>query len=144
MTDHQPHHRSEKGQSLVELALSFTFLLLLVGGAIDLGLAYFSFITIRDAAQEGALYGSLHPDDPFGIESRARLSSTNQGLVDLNSSLVTVTSSGDGTACAGHPITVEVDYTYNLMMPLLGPIIGRDTIPLKSVVTDTIMSPLCG
>ncbi len=48
-----PKDQAEVGQSLVELALSFTFLLLLLAGAADLGRLIFSYISIHDAAQEG-------------------------------------------------------------------------------------------
>jgi hypothetical protein len=50
-----------RGQSLVELSISLTVMLLLVAGAVSFGMAYFSYVSIRDAAQEGALYGSISP-----------------------------------------------------------------------------------
>jgi len=50
-----------RGQSLVELSISLTVMLLLVAGAVSFGMAYFSYVSIRDAAQEGALYGSINP-----------------------------------------------------------------------------------
>src|SRR3990172_6767016 len=55
--------RGERGQSLVELALSLTVILLLLAGAVDFSIAYFSFSAMQDAAQEGALYGSINPED---------------------------------------------------------------------------------
>ena len=51
----------EDGQSMVELALTLTFLLILLAGTMDLGRAFFTWIEMRDAAQEGAVYGSLCP-----------------------------------------------------------------------------------
>ena len=51
----------ERGQSLVELSLTLTVILVLLSGAVSFGMAYFSYVSIRDAAQEGALYGSLSP-----------------------------------------------------------------------------------
>jgi Flp pilus assembly protein TadG len=53
---------SERGQSLVELTLTFMILLVLLGGVLDLGRALFTFVALRDAAQEGAVYGSIQPD----------------------------------------------------------------------------------
>lgn len=50
-----------RGQSLVELAISLTVMLLLLAGAVTFGMALFSYVAIRDAAQEGALYGSMYP-----------------------------------------------------------------------------------
>ncbi len=53
--------RKQGGQSLVELAISLTVMLLLLAGAVTFGMAFFSYVAIRDAAQEGALYGSFNP-----------------------------------------------------------------------------------
>ena len=46
----------QRGQSLVELAISLMIILWLLAGAIDFGIGFFSYVAIRDAAQEGALY----------------------------------------------------------------------------------------
>ncbi len=56
--------RSTRGQSLVEMAISMTAILFLLSGAVDFGIALFGYVAIRDAAQEGALYGSLNPCTP--------------------------------------------------------------------------------
>jgi hypothetical protein len=53
--------RRERGQSLVELAISLTIMLLLLSGAVTFGMALFSYVALRDAAQEGALFGSFNP-----------------------------------------------------------------------------------
>ncbi len=53
--------RIARGQSLVELAISLMVMLLLLAGAVTFGMALFSYVAIRDAAQEGALYGSFNP-----------------------------------------------------------------------------------
>ena len=59
----------EKGQSLVEFALVLVFLLSLLAGIFDLGRAFFAYIIIRDAAQEGAVFGSIAPkSDLTGFE----------------------------------------------------------------------------
>ena len=50
-----------RGQSLIEFALLLPVLLLLVAGAIDLGRAFYSQITITNAAREGALEASVSP-----------------------------------------------------------------------------------
>ncbi len=52
----------QRGQSLVELAISLTVMLLLLSGAVTFGMALFSYVAIRDAAQEGALFGSFNPN----------------------------------------------------------------------------------
>ena len=49
----------------------------------DFGRAYFSYISIRDAAQEGAAYASIAPADTTGILGRVRDTSSNP--IDLSS-----------------------------------------------------------
>jgi len=55
--------KGEKGQSLVEMALSLVLILILLVGTVEMGMAFFQYIQLRDAAQEGALYGSIAPLD---------------------------------------------------------------------------------
>src|SRR5579871_4363515 len=52
---------SQKGQSLVEFAMSISFLLLVFSGAIDLGRAYFSWIQVQSAVSEGAHWAAAYP-----------------------------------------------------------------------------------
>jgi Flp pilus assembly protein TadG len=134
--------RSEKGQSLVELAISLTVIMMLLVGAVDFSIAFFTFAALEDAAQEGALYGSINPTDTTGIVTRVRSASTNP--VDLSdSSTVDVQVSVTGSACEGNPIQVDVSYDYPISMPFLGTVIGSQSVPLKATVTDTILSPVC-
>lgn len=133
--------RGEHGQSLVELALSLTVILLLLAGAVDFSIAYFSFAAMQDAAQEGALYGSVNPGDEDGIETRVRSASSNP--IDLaNETLVDIVVTGvDG--CEGEELTVDVIYDYPIAMPFIGAIIGSQQITLTASVTDTILQPVC-
>lgn len=74
--------QSERGQSLTELTLTLIAILILLAGLIDMTRAFFVYMALRDAAQEGALFGSLDPTNTIGIENRVRTSSDNP--VDLN------------------------------------------------------------
>jgi len=138
------HQRGERGQSLVELAISLTVILLLLAGAVDFSIAYFSFAAMQDAAQEGALYGSINPEDAAGIETRVRNASSNP--VDLSdTSIVTVNVVTDPATdpCEGDEVTVSVIYDYPISMPFIGTIIGSQNITLTASVTDTILQPVC-
>jgi len=93
-------YRKQRGQSMVELALSFTMLMFLLSATVDVGRAFYAYIAIRDAAQEGAAYGSLNPTDVPGIAEHVRFSSTDPfDLTDLSSVNISV-SWPDGAACA--------------------------------------------
>ncbi len=134
--------RKEKGQSMVELALTITFLMMLLAGTIDLGRAFFTWIAMRDAAQEGAAYGSFKPSDLTGIENRVM---DNLGQTIPNAtSVIDVTVSYSPSTCAGSTITVDADYaTFPITMPFLGTLLGSQFIPIHATINDTILSPKC-
>jgi hypothetical protein len=114
-------------------------------------MAFFQFVQLRDAAQEGALYGSMHPNDVATIETRIRGASSSP--IDLASGDVTITISIDGTPstdattyytldCEGHGLEVLVSFQHQIFMPFIPQLIGRSDIPLNATVTDTILSPV--
>ncbi len=132
-------NKSERGQSLVELAISLVLLLLLLTGAVEFGMAFFQFVQLRDAAQEGALYGSMNPDDTTGIT--ARVQGASNSPIDLS----TITPAIDyiGPHCEGNGIKVTLTYDHMIFMPFIPQVIGDNKIQLKATVTDTILSPVC-
>ncbi|HUE98861.1 MAG TPA: TadE/TadG family type IV pilus assembly protein [Anaerolineales bacterium] len=145
--------KSERGQSLVELGVSLVVLLYLLSGAVEFGILFFQFVQLRDAAQEGALYGSMNPpanaSDTTAINSivtRAKYSSPTSSPIDLINDPavgvdVTVT---DGLYCEGGSLEVEVTYPHRIFMPFMPQLLGRTEIPLTATVVDTILTPICG
>ncbi len=133
----------ERGQSLVEFAISLTVMMMLLAGAVEFGIALFQFVQLRDAAQEGALYGSIHPGDDTNITARVR--SASPSPIDLYDPDVTISIIyPDGAPhCEGKGIQVNVSYPHKVSMPFISPIIGSNTIPLTASVTDTILTPVC-
>ena len=153
-------NRSERGQSLVELAISFIVIMILLSGAVDLGRAFFTYVAIRDAAQEGATYASTNPTDTASIHTRAQQSSDSP--IDFaNDPNVTflppVPSPPSGPKCSGfyevggvnkaYAVTVEIWYEFPISMALIQPIVqaitGENYIILKASSTYTIISPAC-
>ncbi len=137
----------ERGQSLVEFAFAAIVLLILLAGVIDASRALFAFLAMRDGAQEGALYGSVHPDDTTGIEERVCNSSTF--LLDMCNDPTTAEAAYididiDGAACSGNAITVVVTVDeFPLVMPFIGVFVGGQSVPISTEVTNTILSPMC-
>ena len=145
----------ENGQSLVELAISLTVLLILLAGTVDFGIGLFHYVAMRDAAQEGALYGSINPPPHAGnwncphksvasICDRVVNASGESGLIKniYDAGMVISISVPDG-ACEGRSITVSLVYDYPVSMPFMGAVLGSDHIQLKAAVTDTILTPSC-
>lgn len=138
-----------QGQSLVELGISLMIMILLLLGAVDFGIALFQYVAIRDAASEGAIYGSFQPDKESGIQFRAAATAADVVPLDPEND-VTVTINGD--ACQGfdastppvpNSVTVSVSFDHDLIFPLVGSMIGTNTIPLRASATNTILTPQC-
>jgi len=137
-------HPKERGQSMVEFAISLTVIMMLLAGAVEFGIALFQFVQLRDAAQEGALYGSIHPGDDTNIEARVRSASPSPIDLQNDPDVTIVITYPDGAPnCEGKGIQVDVSYPHRIGMPFIGPIIGSNTIPLTGSVTDTILLPVC-
>lgn len=150
------HIRPEKGQSLVEVAVSLPVILLILLGTFDFGMALFSYSILRDAAQEGALYASFNPGNKVQIENRARNILPRQegevfsSPVDLrNTETVSVEIKVRGRACQGvtkgvaNYVEVRVSYDYPIIMPFTGDIVGSDTIRLTGSASNVILQPPC-
>ncbi len=137
----------ERGQSLAELALTLVIVLTMLAGLVDIGRAFFTFMALRDAAQEGAVFGTLDPTNVTGIEQRVRASS--QQPVNLaDTAAVQVSVSYTGNACASadglNGITVTVKYNnFVLTTPFLGAILGKQTFVIQASATGTILRPPC-
>ena len=147
---------NEKGQSLVELAMSLMFLLILVAGVVDLGRAFFTYIALRDAAQEGAAYASVArtniTDGRKCNEIIARVQGTSSTqIVDLADTNVTIIMDGidcesaiNTNACYGRAVKVVVHYAdFRITTPLLGTILGSQTVPITASIIDTVLTPSC-
>jgi Flp pilus assembly protein TadG len=132
---------NERGQSLVELAISLVLILILLSGIVEFGMAYFQYIQLYDAVQEGALFGSINPANNSGIIARVQgASNTPIDLSTLTPPTITIIGAA---ACEGNAIKVELTYDHTIFMPFMPQILGRTTIPLKASVTDTILTPAC-
>lgn len=145
----QKIRKHERGQGLVELAISLIVLLYLLLGAVEFSIALFQYVAMRDAAQDGAIYGSINPNQTADIINRVK--STASDLLILEDINITVTPTNSGLYCEGssgspsvpNSIKVEVKYGHKIFMPLVTPMIGTDTINLTANATNTILTPQC-
>jgi len=148
------------------MAISLVILLWLLSGAAEFSIALFQYIQLRDAAQEGALYGSLYPTDATGIANRIRgasdtpLDLQDEGAVtvevfidddltddadpaDTVDDIPSTSANYTASACEGHGLKIIVSYDHHIFMPFMAQILRTDTIPLVAEVTDTILTPQC-
>ena len=149
--------KKENGQSMIELALTITILMVLLAGTIDLGRAFFTWLTMRDASQEGATYGSYDPAISVQNIKDYVVSLITTDVIKDPGALITVnvTFTDPNKRCLGYDpaepslnkpnsITVEVVYqNFPITMPFLGTILGSQTIPIHATINDTIIKPVC-
>ena len=104
----------EKGQALAEFALLVPIFLILLFAIVDFGIGFYSYISITNAAREGARLGAVQASQQ-AIEDRV------YGTTDLpdeaTNMTVTVTNA---QGQPGGSVVVQVDYGYDLITPLAG------------------------
>ncbi len=133
---------STRGQSIIELAISLALLVWLLSGAVEFGIALFQYVQLRDAAQEGALYGSINPPkDAAAIDAiKNRVLSASSSPIDLKNDPNVVVSVAADKNCEGGALTVTVSYPHKVFMPFMTRIMGSTRL-LEATVTDTILIP---
>ncbi len=127
--------QKQKGQSLVEFALILPILVIILGGVLDLGRLYFAYVAVTDAAAEGATYAAIHPGDTDDICARAQTASS--GVVEIDEGMVEVDYSA---LTSGSPITVTVNYSFTVTMPVINAMVDDGVLMLRAVATEAILS----
>jgi Flp pilus assembly protein TadG len=138
----------EKGQSMVELAVSLIILLILISGIVDLGRVAFYYIAMRDSAQEGASYGSIFPHNCSEIEERVKAGAVDSSRVQV---VITINNVACSEECSstnvknGDIVKVTVkDPNFPITMPFLGVFIGKQSISLETTIQDQVVRvPKC-
>ncbi len=136
----KPKRLPHRGQALLEFALFIVVLLLVIGGLLDVGRALMYHAILSDAAQEGAAYGTVYPQDEAGIRQRT-LDSAGSLLTRANDVEVQVIY--QGAACAGNGIEVRVEMTLPLIFPFSTLFAPSGTIRITGVAVQTILRPPC-
>jgi Flp pilus assembly protein TadG len=141
--------RNHRGQAFVEFALILPFLLVIVGGIVDWGLAFFVGQVIENASREGARAGAVIPPDGSGdppgdvgpvtfpgceSDSSPMIAAAcsrlpNIGLFDGFSVTATFDSNGGPP---NEKVTVTVSGTYNwFILQIVGaalPLVGSNSL----------------
>src|SRR5260221_14300485 len=118
--------KNARGQSITELALMLPFILLLIGGVLDLGLVFLVSHVVENAAREGARRAAVSSTAPVvetGTFPACQSSSSTVLSTACNAipnaglfSGFTVTNSGVTGATPNRAVTIQVSGTYNWML----------------------------
>jgi hypothetical protein len=120
----------ERGQSLVETAIIFPLLLLLLAAVVDFGRAFDAYIVLTNAAREGARWGSVNPEltvdevQQIVVEDVLGSGTNVTDWTSFATGNVTVI----GQEAGSEEVTVIVTYEFRLWFAGL---IGFDTVTLS-------------
>ncbi len=128
--------RADEGASAVEFAIVAIVLIMLLTGIVQFGYTFFQYLEIVHAAREGARWASLGLDegtvsDPDSVKGRvaAAAPGLSPTLTDDQIGISEVTVSGQPA------VTVHVEYTSPVFVPLIGDIVGGTGFDLESAAT---------
>ncbi len=113
----------ERGQALVEFALTAPILLLLVLGAVDYGRVYYRAVQVSQAARNGAAYASMNPPNSNQQNGNYQQQMNDAAFAgsDLAASGATVTVVQAADQSGGEDVRVDVQQQYSTFVrwPLL-------------------------
>ena len=118
----------QKGTVIVETALMLPLFLLALMGALEFGAMFHNHMKLQNAAREGARYGAVGVTEAL-VRQRIQSFATNLDLSLL--SITVVNAEGP----RGEPISVEDTYSHHVITPLIGAIVGTQTMSLATQVT---------
>lgn len=127
--------RRETGTSLVELAMVLPIFLVMILGTFDFGNGFNTYITMANAAREGAFWIARFPEDRAGMYARIY---DEVSLAGLGPADVVIDPLPDKPSYQeGEVVTIEIRHNYPL---LFGAITGHVTLPLSVKTTTSILS----
>lgn len=133
--------KSEKGQALVEFALSVTALVFLLLGIIDFGRVFYVYLTMDNAGRETARavsVGKLKDTDINQYKNNIKnyaVTSFNKNTGPLNiNPLTTSDVTPGGSLSSGQEFELEISYNVTFLTPIIGQIWG-DNRPIKNTTT---------
>lgn len=146
--------RRSRGQSLVEFALIFPIIVLLVVGFVEIGRAVFAYNTIANAARQGARVAMVNQladvtecnamwpiDDPYephwSVRGCAILAAKTLGINTSNVSVSYAPPPDTTLTCSpvlhvGCIVSVTVTYQYSVSTPFVSMLIGPMTMSQTS------------
>lgn len=126
----------QSGQDLVEYALIFPILFLVLMGIFDLGRVVYYYSALTNVAREGARYGAVHPDDLAGIASAVCRLSVGVDLDCPNPPAETLNVTKVNN---DNYIQVRVTYKFSPVTPVIGFFLDLDQNNQITVGTQSRM-----
>ena len=142
--------RSERGAELIEFALVFPLLLLLVLGMVDFGFLFQRYEVLTNAAREGARLAVLPGYSTADVTARVKGYVTGGGVPTTTTNPAvavadfTIPTTPGGPTLAGKRVTITYTNSYLFIGPIARMFGGRfTTVPITTVaiMRDEIPTP---
>lgn len=130
----------EAGQELIEFALVFPMLLLVMLGIIDFGFLFRNYEVLTNAAREGARVAVLPGYSASDVQTRVDQYIVASGLTGTATTTVGATQNINvgGSCIAVQPITVTYPHTYLFLGPIVG-LLGGGSFTNKTLTATSTM-----
>lgn len=141
--------RSERGAELIEFALVFPTLLLVMLGIIDFGFLFQRYEVVTNAAREGARVAILPGYSDADVQARVNQYLTSGGLTGTSSVVVGPAQAVPvGSQCITlRPVTVAYDHSFLFVGPIVGLLggsgFGNKTLHATSSMRSEIAAGAC-
>lgn len=132
-----------RGQSLVEFALILPVFLLIVMVAVDFGRAFYSWVTITNAARVGANYAAANPNDSYpnstytSLVQQEALNNICQISGSFNPTFIDGADADTTNKDLGDGARVAVTCDFRILTPVIGSVLGN-AIPISASATFPI------
>lgn len=130
--------RDERGASIVELALLFPLLMILMLWATDATRLFIADVGLANSAREAARYGAIFPSDTAGIKQRVydELGSASIGSDPSQVTSISIARTSAPTPPGGAVVEVTVSYRFTFLSPMP---LSSPTLTLTNTATMLIL-----
>lgn len=117
--------RGERGSAVLEFSLAITVLLMMAFGAMDFGRALYTYTEVSEAAKEGTRYAIVRGSNCTSWNTACPASASDiqtylQNVPEgLHANSMTVTTTWSPNNNPGSTVHVQVQYSFNFMLPFL-------------------------
>ena len=134
--------RNERGQALLEAALTLPIILVISVGIFEFGRAYQTWQVLTNAAREGARIAVLPGTDDASVTSRVRTYMTDGELdyaatATINITRNNVIAGGGGTETASR-VTVNYPFTFIMLQPIAS-LVASSTVGAPLTMTASAL-----
>ena len=120
--------KSEHGQAIVEMAMVLPLIVLLLMGIVEFGRIGNAYLTVTNAARQGARYGVV------GNSNTEIMDKIKGAAIPLNPEDLVIIIDPEINRSTGDDISINVSYPVEIIAPVIGNIVGNPFIVSSNII----------